>query len=103
MTAQSKDWVRENLAVVALILGILVQTAALGWWMSSIDNRVSTLEKSDAAQAAFPERIKGLETAGDDVARRLDRIELKIDRILEERAIVRENTTNDARTKEQTR
>lgn len=84
--AGSKDWVKENLAVVALIIGILVQTAALGWWMSSIDSRVSSLEKSDAAQAAFPERIKALETSGEDVARRLDRIESKIDRILEARA-----------------
>lgn len=84
MTAQEgKNWVKDNLAVVALIVGILAQTAGLGWWMSSIDSRVSSLEKSNQAQAAFPERIKALETTGGDVSRRLDRIESKIDRILE--------------------
>jgi hypothetical protein len=83
-----------NHAAIALLIGLLTQLGGFVWYAAKQDARVARLEeviidiKRDIGsrqplRQQTQDRLARLETAKEDVARRLDRIEGKIDRILE--------------------
>ncbi len=82
MNAQ-EPWHLDRKVPIALIVTIIVQTAGIVWWAANVDTRLAVIEKTDAAQGGYADRLTRLESAKEDVSRRLDRIEVKIDRILE--------------------
>jgi len=84
MAPPQGDWMARNAAWIGIAIGILLNFGTTVWWASRIDARVTAIERSDALQQAYESRITRLETSGADVARRLDRIEGKIDRILDD-------------------
>lgn len=81
----AEHWHLDKKVPLALIIGLLTQTAAMVWWTSKLDSRVLRLEELIAVQATANDRVVRLESAKDDVARRLDRIEIKLDRLIETR------------------
>jgi hypothetical protein len=54
-------WQLDRRVPIALIVTIIVQTAGLVWWASSLTERVNTLERRADASAPQAERITRLE------------------------------------------
>jgi hypothetical protein len=67
MRAQEHDgsdesrWHLDKRVPIALIFTIVMQTAGLVWWASSLTERVNTLERRADASAPQAERITRLE------------------------------------------
>ena len=78
---RSEPWHLDKKVPIALIFALFVQTAGAFWWASAQDGRLIRLEEKVALTAADGTRITRLEVMRDDLGRRLDRIETKIDRI----------------------
>lgn len=71
------DW-----GMVAVVVTLLVQTAGVVWWASTIDARVSRLEQdikplTDTSEtvARLDERTASINDATDRIERRLERLE----------------------------
>lgn len=56
-----RHWHLDKRVPIALIFTIIVQTAGLVWWASSLTERVNTLERRADASAPQAERITRLE------------------------------------------
>lgn len=78
-------WHLDRRVPLALILAIVVQTAALGIWVGTIQTRVSQLEKIQDARSSQLERIVTVESRLAFMAETLSRLERKIDIALEQR------------------
>lgn len=59
---QDKHWHLDKRVPVAIIVAIVVQTAGMVWWASSLSERVNTLERQAQSSAPQVERIVRLET-----------------------------------------
>lgn len=61
MTSRSekseKVWHLERGIPIATLLAMVVQTGAVVWWASGIDNRVAALEKNNSSTAWQAEKI----------------------------------------------
>lgn len=57
-----KKWHLDKRVPVALIVTIALQTGAGIWWLSSLSERVNTLERAAVLNAPQAERIVRLET-----------------------------------------
>ncbi len=88
-----RHWHLDKRVPVALILTILAQTIGAVWWAASLSARVDVLERDWARFAAVAERLRMQEdrqTRADvrlqSLYARLDRIERKLDMLLEKRS-----------------
>ena len=59
--SDDRRWHLDKRVPIALIFTIIVQTAGLVWWASSLTERVNTLERRADASAPQAERITRLE------------------------------------------
>ena len=78
-----EPWHLDKNVPIALIVTILLQNGAALWWASKLDSRLGMVERRTAEVADHPARIVRLEAFRDDLGRRLDRIEAKLDRLVE--------------------
>lgn len=96
--AAAPHWTLDKRIPLVLVLTIIVQTAGLVWWASKQDSRIEAtetrltlIETSEREQAASRrvniDRLSRLEvdysTTKNEINRRLDRMEQKVDQILE--------------------
>lgn len=72
-------WSIDKHIPVALILSIVIQTAGIIWWASSITARVDALERSLADSRNLPERIARVEGFLTSINDTLSRIDRKLD------------------------
>ena len=90
-----KDWIDKHLSVAVLII---IQTVGIVWWAATQDARMATVEttiarmaaeddQSQKVRASALDRLSRLETdflaSKNEVARRLERLEDKVDEILD--------------------
>jgi Tfp pilus assembly protein PilO len=85
---QTRDpWQIDRKISVAILVGLLAQGAGIVWWASSAEARLGQIEARVDNHVREtrddPARIVRLEATGPEVARRLGRIEDKLDRLLE--------------------
>lgn len=78
-----EPWHLDKKVPIALIATILIQTGAALWWASKLDSRLGVVERHATEISDHPARIVRLEAFRDDLGRRLDRIEAKLDRLVE--------------------
>jgi len=71
-------WHLDKRVPVALLLAILVQTFGMGWWASSISERVASLERSRADNKDTGGRLMVLESQMKDIKAILQRIDRKL-------------------------
>ena len=78
----SNSWHVDKRVPVALIFTLLFQGSIGIWWGSQISARVAALEESRLELRNNPDRITRLETALSAVQRTVEKIDLKMDRVL---------------------
>ena len=79
MNDHGDNWHLDKRVPIALIVAIVVQTFAIGWWVASENARVTSLENG---AALMHEEITKLETARESTALQMQSINDKIDQIL---------------------
>lgn len=86
-------WHLDKKVPIALISALIIQSGGAIWWAATQENRlgelgkeVARVEKKIDLQADDPVRLARLEGFREDLARRLDRFEAKLDRLIEERS-----------------
>ena len=67
-------WHLDKRVPLALIVTIVVQTAGLVWWASSLSERVNSLEKSRDASAPQADRLTRVEVKLEVVQTGIDEI-----------------------------
>lgn len=69
---------------IALILTVAIQTVVVGMWIGRLEQRVANLEEKESrtAQSDGPSRLVRVETQIDDVRRTIERMDSKVDRLL---------------------
>jgi hypothetical protein len=84
-TYAERHWTLDKRVPLALILTVIVQTAGVVWWASSIANTVSSQGARLVAveNQRAGERLAVLESTIGDVRAQLNRIEAKLDRYAE--------------------
>ena len=70
----------------ATLLAIVINVSGAIWWTSSANSRLEAVEKFVQESKTFPERLVRVETAIGVVDKRTERIEDKMDRVLERTA-----------------
>ena len=85
MTDDRESWHLNKKVPIALILTIVVQTAGAVWWVALLESRLSRAEEALLIQRDDPVRLARLEGFRDDLQRRFDRFEAKLDKLIEER------------------
>lgn len=90
-----KDWLDKHLSVALLII---IQTVGIVWWAATQDARMAAVETTISRMSAENERREQVRTSAMDrlarletdflsskneVSRRLDRLENKLDQILD--------------------
>lgn len=79
----SAGWHWDKRVPVALIITLVVQTVSLGIWIGSINSRVSSLEESRISSADAPTRIVRVETKIEIMQATIDRVDGKLDRLIQ--------------------
>lgn len=83
---RGKHWTVDRHIPIVLVA---IQTAGAVWWAAAIDQRLASVEIATSASVTLADRVTRVEVdftaSKTEVSRRLDRIEAKIDRILEGR------------------
>ena len=75
-----QHWSLDKRVPLALIIAILMQTAAALWWAASLNARVEQLERQAIVAAPNVERIVRLETKMDAIFASLAEIKLIVQR-----------------------
>jgi len=88
-----EPWHLDRKVPISLLGMIAAQTVATIWWAATTDSRitaitvdVSRVERKIDEQKDDPVRLARLEGFREDLARRLDRFEAKLDRLIEDKA-----------------
>lgn len=78
-------WHLDRRVPLALILAIGMQTAAGVWFAATMNQRLNTLEQARVIDQSRddPNRITRLETKVEGVQRTLDKLDLKMDRVIQ--------------------
>ena len=71
-TNVANEWHLDKRVPLALIMTVIVQTAVLGVWVGSIQQRVQQNEQAIAESADTAERLARIEAILERVERRLD-------------------------------
>jgi hypothetical protein len=74
MLRDDEQWHLDKRVPLALILTIVIQTAGLVWWASSLSERVNSLERRADASAPQGDRLTRVEV-------KLEGVQLGIDEI----------------------
>ena len=77
------EWHLDKRVPIALIATIVMQTMAAVWWAATMQSRIEALEKMLAASATTESRLVRLEQVTLTQSRTMDRIESKLDRVIE--------------------
>lgn len=72
-------WHLDKRVPISIIAAILFQTGALIWWASSIESRVSSLEREYAATSISSDRLSRLEARQDLILQRITELSRKLD------------------------
>lgn len=75
-----RSWHMDRRVPIALILAILGQTGAFGWWASSLNERVNVLERTSSLTAPQGDRLTRVEVKIEGIQTGIDRIERLIRR-----------------------
>jgi hypothetical protein len=88
MTDEQKqnEWHLDRKVTLSLILALLANAGATVWWASKLDSRVTAVEQRQEQVVDVPERITRVETQVLTLERYLQRIEDKLDRVIETKA-----------------
>lgn len=78
---QRTHWTLDKKIPLALIVTIMLQTAAAIWWAASINWRVGQLEKSVDNSSSLSTRVVKLEVLMEQVKETANTIERKLDRM----------------------
>lgn len=81
--AMGSDWHLDKRVPIALIVTIFLQSMAAVWWAASMQARMDGLESMMLAQASTESRLVRVEQMTTMQARSLERIENKLDRVIE--------------------
>ena len=73
--SDDRHWHLDKRVPLALILTIIIQTAALVWWASSLSERVNSLERTRDATAPQADRLTRVEVKVESIQAGVDRIE----------------------------
>jgi hypothetical protein len=73
-------WTLDRRVPLALILALVLQTAGLVWWASSLSERVNTLERRAEATAPQGDRLTRVEVKLEGVQSGIDEIKRLIRR-----------------------
>jgi hypothetical protein len=87
-TQEKQDtWHLDKRVPVAIIVTIVMQFTFTIWYAAQLDHRVATMERNLIGASSQGERLTKVETEFNSVKqelqRRLDRIDIKLDRLLE--------------------
>ncbi len=84
---QEDTWHLDKRVPVAIIITIVMQFTFTIWYAAQLDHRVATMERNIIGASSQGERLTKVETEFNSVKqelqRRLDRIDIKLDRLLE--------------------
>lgn len=84
MTDQSNaNWHLDKKVPLAMIGAIILQTCSAFWWASNINTRVSSIEAINTENNKLPVRMSVLEVQVGALAQTGERIEKKIDALIE--------------------
>lgn len=75
-----EQWHLDKRVPLALIVTIIIQTAGLVWWASSLSERVNSLERSRDATAPQADRLTRVEVKIESIQSGVERIERMIRR-----------------------
>lgn len=81
----TKSWQLDKRIPLALIVAILIQTLGFAYWTGTLSQRVTSLEATRMSQMDSPGRIIRLETQVDGIKSTLQRVESKLDRLIEQK------------------
>lgn len=79
---QDRHWHLDRKVPLALIVTIAIQTGAVIWWGSSLNERVNQLEARAVSAAPQAERITRIEGKIENVEQGIQRIERALERQL---------------------
>ncbi len=82
---RDKEWHLHRGVTISLIISLLIQAGALIWWASDLSTRVEQIEEDQKSYSDMPERITRVETQVEGNREYLQRIEGKLDRVIENR------------------
>jgi ABC-type transporter Mla subunit MlaD len=93
---QSREWHLDRKFSIGLVATIIAQTVGIVWWASALSTTVAELrtidQKHDASISALStakettsSRVTGLEVSVTAIISNLNRIEGKLDRLIEEK------------------
>ena len=81
MTERQKEWHLDRRVTITLIIGLIMNAGATGWWAANIqgaiqDNQEAILlleERQDILRTEVPTRLVRIESRLDELLRRMDR------------------------------
>lgn len=68
-----RGWHLDKRVPLALILALALQTGTFGFWLGSVQNRVTNLEQRSSLNEEVRERLVRVETLLEGVVSRMDR------------------------------
>lgn len=82
---QQEPWHLDRKVPLALIFTLILQAVTFGWWASAQESRLNRVEEIMLMQRDDPVRLARLEGFRDELTKRLERFEAKLDRLIEDR------------------
>lgn len=79
----ASQWHLDKRVPIALIATIIMQSMAAVWWAASMQERLTAIERNLAAQSTIEGRLVRQEQLTEMQTRALERIERKLDRVIE--------------------
>lgn len=81
--SELSNWHLDKRVPIALIFTIVMQSMAAVWWASAMQSRLESLEAMLSAQSTTEGRLVRLEQITTMQTRTMERIEVKLDRVIE--------------------
>ena len=78
------EWARSNMAVVAVVVAILIQTMGIVWWASGVSSAAQSLAASQTIQDAAIIKLTALVEANSERLTRVQTIQEEVVKILDE-------------------
>lgn len=79
------QWHLDKRVPIAIIAALIAQSVTIGWWAATMSARVDFLERQSALSSDQPGRLVRVETRLDDARAKLDQIDAKLDRLIQQR------------------